>query len=200
MNSVRPATSADRSRLADSLASAFSEDPLFRWIAGVGPTTSVKPKMRTLFDTFLKLDLARPDHLVFTDEQALGAAIWKSPNKWKLPTADMLRALPAMLAAFRARTPRMITALSAIEKVHPKEEHYYLEVLGTEQGKQSRGIGSAVIRHMLDRCDAEGMPAYLESSNPKNVPFYARHGFDTTAEILVGKGAPTVTAMWRDPR
>lgn len=65
---------------------------------------------------------------------------------------------------------------------------------------QSKGVGSAVIRDMLDRCDTEGMPAYLESSNPRNVPFYARHGFEKTGEIVVGKEARTVTAMWREPR
>ena len=65
---------------------------------------------------------------------------------------------------------------------------------------QGKGLGSALICPMIDRCDAEGMPAYLESSNPQNIPFYARHGFQPTGEIVVGKGAPTVTAMWRDPR
>ena len=102
--------------------------------------------------------------------------------------------------AFGTKVPRLVGALTAIEKVHPKEEHYYLEVLGTHQDRQSKGIGSAVMSHMLDRCDTEGMPAYLESSNPRNIPFYARHGFEPTDEIVVGKGAPTVTAMWRDPR
>ena len=52
---------------------------------------------------------------------------------------------------------------------------------------------------MLERCDAEGMPAYLESSNVRNLPFHARHGFEVTGEIEVGKGAPVVTTMWRRP-
>ena len=200
MTTIREATAADRAKLADSLASAFSEDPLFRWIAGAGANKPLEPKMRIIFDTFLKLDLARTEHLVFTDEAGIGGAIWKAPNKWKMPTGDMIRAFPAMLRALGAKTPRMIGAISAIEKVHPKEEHYYLEVLGTRQDMQSKGTGSAVIRDMLDRCDTEGMPAYLESSNLRNVPFYARHGFEETGEIAVGKGAPTVTAMWRNPR
>ena len=200
MTTIRPATSSDRAKLADALASAFSQDPLFTWMAGAGPNKPLEPKLRVLFDTFLKLDLEREQHLVFADESDRGVAIWKAPNKWKMPTGDMLRALPSMLRAFGTKAPRMIGAISAIEKVHPKEEHYYLEVLGTRQDMQSKGVGSAVIRHMLDRCDAEGMPAYLESSNVRNVPFYARHGFKTTGEIAVGKGAPTVTAMWREPR
>ena len=185
--------------LADSLASAFSEDPLFNWMAGTGPDKPFGPRGRIIFDTFLKLELGRSEHLLFTDEDGIGVAIWKAPNKWKMPTGDMVRALPAMLRALGAKATRMIGAFNAIEKVHPKEEHYYLEALGTRQDMQSKGVGSAVLRHMLDRCDTEGMPGYLESSNPRNVPFYARHGFNVTGEINVGKGAPTVTAMWRDP-
>ena len=200
MTTIRAATVADRSKVVDSLASAFSEDPLFTWIAGAGPNRPLEPKMRLVFDAFLKFDLARSDHLVFTDDEGIGGAIWKHPNRWKMPNGDMVRALPAMLRALGTKIPRMMGAITAIEKVHPKEEHYYLEVLGTHQDKQSKGVGSAMISHMLDRCDAEGMPAYLESSNPRNIPFYARHGFETTGEIVVGKGAPTVTAMWRNAR
>jgi GNAT superfamily N-acetyltransferase len=200
MTAIRAATAADRARVAASLASAFSEDPLFTWMAGAGPDKPLEPKLRILFDAFLKLDLPRRDHLVFTDEDGIGAAVWKHPNRWKMPTGDMVRALPGMLRALGTKAPRMIGAITAIEKVHPKEEHYYLEALGTQKDTQGKGIGSAVISHMLARCDTEGMPAYLESSNPRNIPFYARHGFESTGEILVGKGAPTVTAMWRNPR
>jgi GNAT superfamily N-acetyltransferase len=200
MTTIRAATATDRAKLADTLASAFSEDPLFAWMAGAGPNKPLTPKMRIIFDAFLKLDLARTEHLVFADEDGIGVAVWKAPNQWKMATGDMLRASPAMLRALGTKAPRMIGAFNAIEKVHPKDEHYYLEALGTRQDMQSKGVGSAVIRHMLDRCDTEGMPAYLESSNLRNVPFYARHGFETTGEIVVGKGAPTVTAMWREPR
>jgi GNAT superfamily N-acetyltransferase len=200
VTTIRSATAADRAGLADSLASAFAEDPLFNWMAGGVTGRAFEPKVRIVFDAFLKIDLERAEHLVFTDGDGIGVAVWKAPNKWKMSSGDMLRAFPAMLRAFGTKAPRMIGAFNAIEKVHPKEEHYYLEALGTRQDMQSKGVGSAVIRHMLDRCDTEGVPAYLESSNVRNVPFYARHGFETTGEIVVGKGAPTVTAMWRAPR
>ncbi len=200
MTTIRTATAADRATLASSLASAFSDDPLFNWMAGSGPGKPFAPKGRIVFGAFLGLELRRSEHLVFTDDDGIGVAIWKAPNDWKMANGDMLRALPAMLRAFGTKVTRMIGAFNAIEKVHPAEEHYYLEALGTHQDQQSKGIGSAVLRHMLDRCDGEGMPAYLESSNPRNVPFYARHGFEVTGEIPVGKGAPTVTAMWRGPR
>jgi GNAT superfamily N-acetyltransferase len=156
--------------------------------------------MRVFFDTFLKINLSKPEHLVFVSDDGSGAAIWQPVGKWKVPPTELLRGLPAMLRAFRMRTPAMMSALTAIEKVHPTEEHYYLEVLGTRKDRQSKGTGSAVINAVLERCDEEGLPAYLESSNPRNIPFYARHGFEVREEISCGKGAPVATAMWREPR
>ncbi|MEN3273712.1 MAG: hypothetical protein V7636_2473 [Actinomycetota bacterium] len=198
MVAVRAATPADRVALTASLANAFSEDPLFGWI--VGPNAPLEERMRIFFDMFLKTNLGKPDHLVFTSDDGAGAAIWQPVGKWKVPTTDLVRGFPAMIRAFRLRTPTMMSTLTAIEKVHPKEEHYYLEVLGTRKDTQSKGVGSSVISPVLEKCDAEGMPAYLESSNPRNIPFYARHGFEVREEIDCGKGAPITTAMWREPR
>ena len=200
VTTIRRATPAERATLAATLASAFAEDPLFNWMAGGKTGAAFEPKVRLVFDTFLKLDLARSEHLVFADDDGVGVSVWKAPNNWKMPNGDIVRAFPSMLRAFGTKAPRMIGAVTEIEKEHSQEEHYYLEALGTRQDMQSKGVGSAVIGDMLARCDAEGTPAYLESSNLRNVPFYARHGFVPTGEIVCGKGAPTVTAMWRDPR
>ncbi len=200
MITTRPATIADRVEVTNTLSSAFAHDPMFQWVAGVNPDESIEPRLRIFFGALVKLVVARTDHLVFTTEDGAGAAVWQHPNQWKLSNADTLRALPAMLRAFTTRTPRIIAAFNAVEKVHPEPEHYFLEAIGTRRDLQSKGVGSAVITPMLDRCDAEGMPAYLESSNLQNVPFYARHGFEETGEITIGKGAPAVTAMWRTPR
>lgn len=202
MVAIRSATPADRSMLADSLASAFSQDPLMSWIASVAGGPTLQQRLRHFMDAFLKINLAKPDHLVFTSEDATGAAIWQAPDKWKVPPTELVRALPAMVRTFRHRVPAMVGALNTIEKVHPKEPHYYLEVLGTRIDTQSKGVGSAVINAVLERCDEEGVPAYLESSNPRNVPFYARHGFETRQELHMGKddSGPLVTLMWREPR
>lgn len=198
MPEIRRATAADRPGMARALASAFSEDPLFTWMAG--SKAPLEPRMRIFFDAFAKQNLRKADHLVDVAEDGTGAAIWQPVDRWKVPPADLLRSMPALLRAFGGRIPVMIRALTAIEKRHPAEPHFYLEVLGTRKDRQSKGVGSAVMAVGLERCDREGLPAYLESSNPRNVPFYARHGFEVREEIPVGRGAPTVTAMWREPR
>jgi len=200
MTTTRRATASDRAQVTNTLASAFAHDPMFQWVVGVDADVSVESKLRIFFDAMAKLALRRDDHLVFTTDDGAGAAVWLPPNGWKMSTAETLRALPAMVRAFNTKTPRMIGAFDAVEKVHPASEHYFLEAIGTKADTQGQGVGTAVITPMLERCDVEGMPAYLESSNQQNVPFYRRHGFEVTGEIEVGKGAPPVTAMWREPR
>ena len=86
-----------------------------------------------------------------------------------------------------------------MEKAHPEEPHWYLAVLGTAPEHQGKGVGSALISPILQKCDAEGVPAYLESSKESNIPFYQRHGFEVTGEIKV-KNGPTLWPMWRDPQ
>ena len=65
-----------------------------------------------------------------------------------------------------------------VESRHPKTPHYYLGGLGTDPEWQGKGLASAVIGPVLDICDREGLPAYLESSKESNVEFYRRHGFE----------------------
>ena len=86
--------------------------------------------------------------------------------------------------------------LGAVERAHLREPHYYLFAIGTDPAQQGRGVGAALMAPMLARCDAERMPAYLESSNPANLTFYRRHGFDATGELRFGDDA-VVTPMRR---
>jgi ribosomal protein S18 acetylase RimI-like enzyme len=87
-----------------------------------------------------------------------------------------------------------------MERRHPSTpQHWYLAVLGTDPDAQGRGLGSAVLSAMLEQCDRDGVPSYLESSKERNIDFYARHGFRVTGEIKLLRG-PNVWPMWRDSR
>jgi ribosomal protein S18 acetylase RimI-like enzyme len=90
--------------------------------------------------------------------------------------------------------------LSTIEQAHPRQPHWYLAVLGTDPLHQGRGIGTALMAPVLERCDEEGLPAFLESSKESNVPYYERFGFRVERELKLGKGAPSVWPMWREPQ
>jgi ribosomal protein S18 acetylase RimI-like enzyme len=89
--------------------------------------------------------------------------------------------------------------MRAIERRHPQEPHWYLAVLGTDPAHQGEGVGSALVRHVLDDPANAGEPAYLETETEANVPFYERHGFRVVGELDVPSGGPHLWLMWRDP-
>ena len=82
---------------------------------------------------------------------------------------------------------------------HPEEPHWYLPFVGTRPDRQSRGLGSAVMRPVLDACDVAGLPAYLEATSERVARLYARHGFMIAGEIELPDG-PSLWPMWREPR
>lgn len=72
-------------------------------------------------------------------------------------------------------------------------------MIGVEPFHHGKGIGGALLAHTLALCDQAGLPAYLESSNPRNISLYQRHGFETIGEIQAGS-SPFVTPMLRPGR
>jgi GNAT superfamily N-acetyltransferase len=197
MSGVRKAASSDRAAVAGTLASAFANDPVCCWMCG---QVDSEERMTPFWRSLARTGLGKPDHEIYLSEDGASAAVWRGIDQWKLPPVEIARSLPAMVSSLRVRLPTALQLLGAMEKVHPTEPHYYLEFLGTRRDRQGHGGGSAVMSVMLDRCDTEGVPAYLESSNPRNVPFYARHGFAETGHIEAPKGGPTLATMWREPR
>jgi GNAT superfamily N-acetyltransferase len=196
--SVRRATREDRGDITATLASAFANDPVFHWTMRTpNPSSS---RLGHLFDALVKVETAKPDHLVFVTGDSHSVALWQGVDGWKTPSIQMLPAIPGLLRALRFGVARGMRLQAVMERSHPTEPHYYLEVLGTHRDFQGTGLGGTVLTPMIDRCDAEGLPAYLENSNPKNEAFYSRHGFADRGHLPMPEGAPPLQAMWREPR
>ncbi|NOJ42963.1 GNAT family N-acetyltransferase [Bradyrhizobium sp. WSM 1791] len=79
---------------------------------------------------------------------------------------------------------------------HPREPHWYLPLVAADPNWIGQGLGSLLMKHALRRCDEEGVAAYLESSNPRNISLYERHGFKITGRIQSGS-SPVMTPMSR---
>ena len=86
-----------------------------------------------------------------------------------------------------------------MESYHPKDPHWYLPLIGVDPTHQGQGYGSALMQHGLLPCDREQTQAYVESSNPRNISLYKRHGFELLGTIQVGT-SPLVFPMLRKPR
>jgi ribosomal protein S18 acetylase RimI-like enzyme len=127
-----------------------------------------------------------------------GAALWDGPAAWRLTSREQLelalRSAPALGLGLSAK--QVGDALMEVERAHPQEPHWYLAILGVRAELRGRGAGGALLEPGLARADADGLPCYLESSNPRNVGLYERHGFEVTAEHRLPDG-PVMTYMWR---
>jgi ribosomal protein S18 acetylase RimI-like enzyme len=82
---------------------------------------------------------------------------------------------------------------------HPSEPHWYLPLIGVDPTLRGKGYGSSLMEHALIQCDHDKKPAYLESSNPKNMTLYERHGFELLGTIQV-EASPPICPMVRKPR
>jgi ribosomal protein S18 acetylase RimI-like enzyme len=193
---VRQATAADIPRLGDALGKAFWDDPVMRFLIPPDrPDSRLEGLMRWEAKSSLEHQTA------WMTEDGAAAALWKPPGKWKTTYGELIVQMPTVIGFLRGRTIVGLSVLGAVEKKHPANPpHWYLAVLGTEPDGQGKGKGSAVLQPVLERCDRDGEPAYLESSKESNIPFYERHGFTVTEEVKLGKKGPSVWGMWRDPR
>lgn len=194
---VRLAGPDDVTAVGRSLGRAFRDDPVFTWLA---PDIDVDERARRCEPFFAaEARFKVKDATAWCSADHAGAGLWASPGHWRTSIGEGLRLAAAVARSARWRTPSALAALSAIEKQHPRAPHWYLAVLGTDPDHQGKGIGAAVLAPVLERCDTEGLPAYLESSKESNIPYYERFGWRVTGEIALGKQGPTVYPMWREP-
>jgi GNAT superfamily N-acetyltransferase len=198
--SIRPAERADVPEAARMLARAFADDPAFTY--QLPHEASRERRLRRYFATLLireALPLAATE-VALVEGRIVGATIWKPPGGWQPSLAVQLIALPGYITCFQGRSLRALNTESVMFKEHPKQEHWYLQVIGTEPALQGKGVGAALLRSHLERCDREGLPAYLESSKLTNIPLYEHFGFEVTGVLAMPKAAPPITKMWRPGR
>ena len=187
---IRTATADDTPALTTALARAFHDDPVASYAL---PSEKRRPEQLRRFYVE-RMRTLLPDELVFCDADRHAAALWAAPDNWRTPLGELLR---TRIVSWR--TPLFLVGGMRVEHRHPTEPHYYLAILGVEPSAQGTGLGSKVLQPMLDRCDSEAVPAYLESSKRSNIAFYERHGFRVTGEVGLPLGPP-LWLMWRDPR
>jgi GNAT superfamily N-acetyltransferase len=193
---VRRAAAVDVDGMADALQQAFFDDPVIGFL--LPAPTGRRWRTAKLFATALRAHYV-PLGTAWTTRDQAGAALWSPPGHWRPRAAEILHVAPTLVRVFGRHLPRAVRAATLADRHHPQEPHWYLAVLGTAPRHQRKGVGSALLAPGLERCDADRLPACLESSSRDNHPFYARHGFEVTAELAI-PGGPPIWSMWRAPR
>jgi ribosomal protein S18 acetylase RimI-like enzyme len=194
--SVRRALPAQASAMARTLARAFHEDPAFTWVLQADPNRA--GMLERGFELFLRRVWLEHDE-TYTTQSVAGVAVWEPPDEWRTSVGRQLRLLPSMVGIFHRRLPRLLNAIVKLERGHPRDPHYYLPFVGVEPRWQGRGLGGTLLAPILERCDRERLPAFLEASSARNRALYERLGFTVMEEFRLGRGAPTQWRMWREP-
>lgn len=195
MTFPRDLTPDDLTIVGDILSDSFYDDPVLAWCKQ-GPEAAAALFRSTVKHTILPYGFGQ----ILSGGE--GAALWMPPGERGQPgfigLMFMLFGILFTAGPQAAWRGKIIDDL--MKKEHPKEPHYYLAAIGVRRGFQGKGLGKTMMNQVLARADAEGMPAYLESSKLANVPIYRSVGFEVTKELIARPDAPTLYAMWREPK
>jgi ribosomal protein S18 acetylase RimI-like enzyme len=195
----RHALAADLPSLSAVLSRSFHDDPQMEFLFPDRATREAD--LRVMFAVIASAGLRRGHTYALTDTDGaiVSAAIWSPPEVQSLSETEAGPLVEAIVGRYGDDGLLRVGAMSeAMEANHPGDPHLYLFVVGVDPSQQGRGLGESLLAPTLAHCDATGTAAYLESSNPRNLGFYRRLGFETVSEFYP-EGGPLFTGMWRDP-
>ena len=202
MAAVRLVDAGEVPALSAALAQAFADDPVMNWLL---PQRTRRVARRELwFRLELQTYVLPQDGLAFTAADGrssglVGGCLVLPPDRWQMPNAVDGRTALRWLQAFGRQLPRAIHVQRTMREHHPTEPHYYIRCVGVRPGLQGQGLGSALMRPTLERCDSDGVPAYLEASSERSAALYERLGFVHLGVLELPEGAPPVWPMRRPP-
>lgn len=193
-NTPKTATVDDAATIGRTLTRAFDDDPMMRWF--FPDDASRETRLGRYFATIFARQYVR--HGVCERTEA-AAAFWAPPEAQAkaVPDAETIRELQDILGD---RAPLFRDAVETAAAHTPREPHWSLALIGADPAVQGQGHGSALLRSGLAKADAAGLPTYLESSKPSNIPVYEHFGFTVREELRLPGGGPVLWGMWREPR
>jgi GNAT superfamily N-acetyltransferase len=197
LTGARPVTRDQIAPVADAVSRGFHDNEIWRWI--IPDEDQCLRLMKRSYRARLRhLYLVRGE--AWTTPGIEGGAFWIPPGEPKRRLRDGLAETLALLPGIGIGGARRGSRIERLmEEHHPRQPHWYLEVLSIAPEHQRQGHGATLLAPVLERCDRDGAPAYLETNRESNLPYYRRFGFEPTEEISLPDGPP-VWLMWREPQ
>jgi ribosomal protein S18 acetylase RimI-like enzyme len=186
------ATASDEASIIEVLVRANWADPAARW---VWPDSQ---QFLLHFPSFVRAfgGKAFAHGSAYYVDGYVGAALWLPPDVH--PDENALIALLQQTVSEHIQKD-FFPVFEQMGRYHPSEPHWYLPLMGVDPSQQGKGFGSALLQHTLFQFDRDNKLAYLESSNPRNISLYKRHGFELLGTIQTGT-SPSIAPMLRRPK
>jgi len=186
------ATASGEASIIEVLVRANWADPAARW---VWPDSQ---QFLTHFPSFVRAfgGKAFAHGSAYYVDGYTGAALWLPPDVH--PDENALIALLQRTVSEQIQKD-FFPVFEQMGRYHPSKPHWYLPLMGVDPSQQGKGFGSALLQHTLMQFDRDNKIAYLESSNPRNISLYKRHGFELLGTIQTGT-SPSIAPMLRRPK
>lgn len=197
---IRTAGEGDRELVIGLLDAAFQDDPVSGWVfPGEEHRRTKHPELMAAFT-----DIVLADGRIDLAEDGTACALWLSipAQDHGLDPEHADDEGPAQLRAQIDPDNERVEQIARLTAaIHPSgSAHEYLWMIAVAPERQGQGRGSALITSVLDRCDQDGLPAYLEASNARSRKLYERLGFEFRDRPLDLPDGPRMWPMWREPR
>ena len=192
MPQVQTASPEEQTSVTDIITLGFAADPIARWVwPDAGTYLNAMPRFAMAFGGggFTRSS-------VYSTDCGYAAAMWLPPG---VHSDD--EAIETIFGETIApeRMEEIGSFFAQMDTFHPQEECWYLPLIAADPSQTGRGLGAALMKHALQKCDEQSLPAYLESSNPRNISLYERHGFEVMGKIET-PSSPLMTPMYRPAR
>lgn len=187
-----PVRDPERQRALDVLVTAFTADPVIRWLYPEAHRYLMHfPSLLVAFG-----GKAFSANTVWRLGEFSAVALWFPPHVE--PDGDAVVAVMTQTVAPEQHED-ILAVLGQMDEAHPRFPHWYLPWFGVDGGRQGKGLGGVLMTQCLAIVDQDHLPAFLESPNPRNLSFYERRGFEVTAVSQAGE-CPPVYSMLRAAR
>lgn len=192
---MRIASHSDIDVVTEMIALAFASDPTWgpALARSDGDTAHHVPYWR------LFVEGAVPHGMVHLSDGDASVAVWIPPGEDEMSAAQegLLREIVTENLDADAQE-QMFALWDRFDSNHPQtERHAYLSLLATHPDHRGQGIAQALLRDDLARFDRQGLPTYLESTNPANDHRYERAGFSIIGAFAGRVDGTVVSTMWR---
>jgi len=177
------ATYQDKDRVVDILAESFDDNQSVNYIVKQDKKRNqrIKKLMAYSFDIcFLYGE-------VFLNDDKSACALILFPDKKKNNLKSILLDIKLIVSCIGISSiKKAMKRESKIKKLQPEKLMYYLWFIGVDSDKQNMGIGSALIKEVIEEAYSKQRPVYLETSTLKNIPWYEKFGFTIYDELNLG--------------
>lgn len=174
---------------------AYADDPLSAWI--FPDASSRVDACATWYGLFAETYARCAQVTWLADDEAV--CLWHTPDDPELAWPSV-PSIGGVLAAFVGAdgAERVGNALHPISELTPAEPHVYVNFLAVDPARQGAGAGLRAIAPALEAARVRRLGVRLESTNPRNLAFYERLGFERRAELPLSDG-PLLVSMWLPP-